>query len=92
MTRTLIKGGTVITASDTFAADVWLENGKVAALGTLPGTADQTIDATGKYVIPGGIDCHTHIVLPFGGTSSSDEFESGRIAAALGGTTIWVTP
>src|SRR5690348_6509235 len=87
MTRTLIKGGTVVTASDTFAADVWLENGKVAALGTLPGTADQTIDATGKYVIPGGIDCHTHMDMPFGGTSSSDDFESGTIAAAFGGTT-----
>ena len=87
MTRTLIKGGTVITASDTFAADVWLENGKVAALGALPGTADQTIDATGKYVIPGGIDCHTHMDMPFGGTSSSDDFESGTIAAAFGGTT-----
>jgi dihydropyrimidinase len=88
MTRTLIKGGTVITASDTFAADVWLENGKVAALGSIPeGKADQTIDATGQYVIPGGIDCHTHMDMPFGGTSSSDDFESGTIAAAFGGTT-----
>jgi len=86
--RTLIKGGTVVTASDTFAADVWLDNGKVVALGHLPDAkAEQTIDATGQYVIPGGIDCHTHMDMPFGGTSSSDDFESGTIAAAFGGTT-----
>ncbi|HUJ57919.1 MAG TPA: dihydropyrimidinase [Kofleriaceae bacterium] len=86
--RTLIKGGTVVTASDTFVADVWLDNGKVAALGTIPGgKADQTIDATGKYVMPGGIDCHTHMSLPFGGTVASDDFHTGTVAAAHGGTT-----
>jgi len=89
--RTLIKNGTVVTASDTFVADVLLDNGKIAghfASGTIPdGAADQMIDATGKYVIPGGIDCHTHMDLPFGGTNSSDDFESGTIAAAHGGTT-----
>ena len=83
--RTLIKGGTVITASDTFAADVWIENGKVAAQvapGTQLGNADQTIDATGKYVIPGGIDCHTHMEMPFGGTKASSygPREQGRYA------------
>ena len=90
MTRTLIKNGTVITASDTFAADVWVENGKVAALvaaGTELGTADETIDAKGQYVIPGGIDCHTHMDLPFGGTTASDDFDTGTVAAAHGGTT-----
>src|SRR5215218_5714315 len=86
--RTLIKNGTVVTASDTFVADVWIDNGKIAALGTIPdGQAGQTIDATGKYVIPGGIDCHTHMDLPFGGTNSSDDFDSGTVAAAHGGTT-----
>src|SRR5690348_647906 len=86
--RTRIQGGTVVTASDTFAADVWIENGKVLALGSLPDAkADQTIDATGKYVIPGGIDCHTHLDMPFGGTSSIDDFDSGTVAAAHGGTT-----
>jgi dihydropyrimidinase len=86
--RTLIKGGTVVTASDTFAADVWIENGKIAALGHVPnGTADHTIDATGSYVIPGGIDCHTHMELPFGGTTASDDFDTGTVAAAHGGTT-----
>jgi dihydropyrimidinase len=90
MTRTLIKNGTVVTASDTFAADVWLENGKVAALvahGTKLGEADQTVDASGKYIIPGGIDCHTHMELPFGGTTASDDFDTGTVAAAHGGTT-----
>jgi len=88
--RTLVKDGTVVTASDTFPADVWIENGKIAALvapGAQLGTADTTIDAKGKYVIPGGIDCHTHMDLPFGGTTSSDDFETGTIAAAHGGTT-----
>jgi dihydropyrimidinase len=88
--RTLIKDGTVVLASDTFAADVWIENGKIAAMaapGTVPGTADTTIDAKGKYVIPGGIDCHTHMELPFGGTTASDDFDTGTVAAAHGGTT-----
>src|SRR6476619_3370969 len=88
--RTLIKDGTVVTASDTFAADVWIENGKIAGLvqpGTPLGQPDQTIDAKGRYVIPGGIDAHTHLDMPFGGTNSADDFESGTIAAAFGGTT-----
>ena len=90
MTRTLIKDGTVVTASDTFAADVWIENGKIAGLvqpGTNLGNADQTIDAKGRYVIPGGIDAHTHLDMPFGGTNSADYFDSGTVAAAHGGTT-----
>jgi dihydropyrimidinase len=90
MTRTLIKNGTVLTASDTFAADVWIDGDKIAALvapGTNLGTADTTIDAQGQYVIPGGIDCHTHMSLPFGGTTASDDFHTGTVAAAHGGTT-----
>lgn len=88
--RTLIRGGTVVTATDTYAADVWLEDGKVSAHvapGTALGTADVTVNATGQYVIPGGIDCHTHMELPFGGTTASDDFATGTIAAAHGGTT-----
>ena len=90
--KTLIKDGTVVTASDTFAADVWIEGSKIVAL-TDPGqrgsfgTPDHTIDAKGRYVIPGGIDCHTHMDLPFGGTTSSDDFDTGTVAAAHGGTT-----
>jgi dihydropyrimidinase len=90
MTRTLIKGGTVVTASDTFAADVWIEGDKISALvapGQSLGTPEHTIDASGQYVIPGGIDCHTHMELPFGGTTASDDFHTGTVAAAHGGTT-----
>src|SRR6476661_5218768 len=88
--RTLIKNGTCVTASDTFAADVILEGGKIQALvapGTAHGNFDRTIDARGQYVFPGGIDAHTHLDMPFGGTNSIDDFESGTVAAAHGGTT-----
>ena len=92
MTRTLISNGTVVTASDTFAADVWIEGERIVAL-TDPsqraalGQADRTIDATGQYVLPGAIDAHTHMELPFGGTTASDDFATGTIAAAHGATT-----
>ena len=83
---TLIKGGTVVTASDTFIADVLIEGEKIVTLGHNL-SADTTIDASGKYVIPGGIDVHTHLDMPFGGTVSSDDFFTGHRAAAFGGTT-----
>lgn len=84
--RTLIRGGTVVTASDTYQADVLIEGEQIVAVGRgLSG--DTTIDATGKYVIPGGIDVHTHLDMPFGGTVSSDDFFTGHRAAAFGGTT-----
>jgi dihydropyrimidinase len=86
-----IKNGRVITASDDYVADVYCDDGLVAAIGKdLPADrfkAARTIDASGKYVIPGGIDVHTHLNMPFGGTTSADDFESGTIAAAFGGTT-----
>jgi dihydropyrimidinase len=87
--RTLIKGGTCVTASDTYKADVLIEDGKIVGTAArFEGvTADETIDATGKYVFPGGIDAHTHMDMPFGGTTSSDDFETGTVAAAHGGTT-----
>ncbi|MBK8252551.1 MAG: dihydropyrimidinase [Polyangiaceae bacterium] len=90
--RTLIKNGTCVTASDTFEADVWIEGERIVALAhpSLRGTGpapDLEIDATGKYILPGGIDAHTHLDMPFGGTTSSDDFETGTIAAAHGGTT-----
>ncbi len=85
--RTAICGGLVITASDEIHADVLIEDTRIAAL-AVPGThswsADRTIDATGKYVIPGGVDAHTHMELPFGGTFASDTFETGTRAAAWG--------
>ena len=87
----LITNGRVITASDDYVADVYCDKGTIAAIGRdLPAhrfTADRTIDARGLYVMPGGIDVHTHLNMPFGGTTSADDFESGTIAAAFGGTT-----
>src|ERR687892_1921809 len=87
----LITNGRIITASDDYVADVYCENGTITAIGAnLPAhrfTADRTIDAKGQYVLPGGIDVHTHLNMPFGGTTSADDFESGTIAAAFGGTT-----
>src|SRR5690349_11283700 len=91
MTRTRIKGGTIRTAADTYAADLAIEGDKIAAIfapGKGPsGAFDVTIDATGKFILPGGIDAHTHMDMPFGGTTSSDDFETGTLAAAHGGTT-----
>src|SRR6266511_2466684 len=84
----LIKNGTVVTAADLYQGDVYVDDEIVVAVGTdLPMKADRVIDAADRYVIPGGIDCHTHLDMPFGGTTSADDFESGTIAAAFGGTT-----
>lgn len=90
MARTIIANGTVVTATDRVPADVLIEGEKIVAIaapGSHDWTADETIDAAGKYVIPGGIDVHTHMELPFGGTFASDTFETGTRAAAWGGTT-----
>src|SRR5436305_7840677 len=88
MSTTLIKNGRVITATDDYHADVFIEGEQVKAIGAkLPMAADQVIDAAGRWVIPGGIDPHVHMQLPFGGTVSSDDFETGTRAAAFGGTT-----
>src|SRR2546430_14544731 len=76
--RTLIKNGTIVTAVDQYKGDLLLEGEKIALIGTSLGMeADKTIDASGKYVLPGGIDVHTHLDMPFGGTTSADDFESG---------------
>ncbi len=88
MKKLLIKNGTVVTASDIQNADVYIEGEKVHTIGkNLQMAADQTIDAKGCYLFPGGIDAHTHMDLPFMGTSSSDDFESGTLAGLHGGTT-----
>src|SRR6266542_6338997 len=88
MSTTLVKNGTVVTASDRYDADLYIDKGVITLIGqglNLP--ADTVIDASGKLVMPGGIDVHTHLDMPFGGTTSADDFESGTIAAAHGGTT-----
>jgi dihydropyrimidinase len=86
--KTLIENGTVVTAAESTKADVLVDGEKVALIGlNLPATADKAIDATGKYVIPGGVDAHTHFDLPFGGSFCSDDFGTGTRAAAFGGTT-----
>ncbi|HTS14099.1 MAG TPA: dihydropyrimidinase, partial [Candidatus Sulfotelmatobacter sp.] len=86
--RTLISNGTIVTADGSYPADVLVEDERIAQIGRgLAAAADQTIDAAGKYVIPGGIDVHTHMELPFGGTFAKDTFETGTRAAAFGGTT-----
>ncbi len=88
----LIKNGRVVTAIDDYRADVFIDGETVALIGSglergLEVAADRIIDATGKLLLPGGIDPHTHMELPFGGTESSDTFETGTRAAAFGGTT-----
>jgi dihydropyrimidinase len=89
--KTLVSGGTLVTAVDTYVADLAIQDGKIAAVflpdHAPPGPYDTTIDARGMYVMPGGIDAHTHLDMPFGGTTSSDDFETGTLAAAYGGTT-----
>lgn len=85
----IIRGGTVVTADMTFAADVYCDEGKIVAIGDnldVPENAE-SIDATGQYIIPGGVDPHTHMQLPFMGTVASEDFYTGTAAALAGGTT-----
>lgn len=96
MPRTVIRGGLVITAAEELHADVLIEGERIAALAAHGSayaeswTADRTVEADGRYVVPGGVDAHTHMDFPFGGTFSSDTFETGTRAAAWGGTTTLV--
>jgi dihydropyrimidinase len=89
--KTLIRNGHIVTAVDSYTADILVDGTTVVLIGKdlekIVGAIDKTIDATDKLVIPGGIDPHTHMDLPFGGTFSSDDFETGTRAAAVGGTT-----
>src|SRR5213594_1745183 len=87
----LIKGGCVITAADDYVGDVFIDGGRISLIGeSLDVAADKVIDATGKYVLPGCVDPHTHLDMPFGGTVTIDDVESGQTSAAFGGTTCHV--
>lgn len=84
----IIKNGTIVSPTATFKADVCVDNGKIVAITADVGTdADKVVDASGKMVLPGAIDAHTHLAMPFGGTISSDDYYAGTRAAACGGTT-----
>src|SRR5450631_2276018 len=87
--NTLIRNGKVVTATQTLAADVLIEGEviKEVRAGIPTNSAAKVIDAAGLLLLPGGIDAHTHLDMPFGGTTSSDDFETGTRAAAFGGTT-----
>ncbi|TCZ76513.1 dihydropyrimidinase [Paenibacillus albiflavus] len=88
MTVKLIRGGTIVTATDTYQADILIRDGIIEAIGLqLEEDGAEVVDASGHYVFPGGVDPHTHLDMPFGGTVTIDDFESGTIAAAYGGTT-----
>ena len=87
---TVIRNGTIVTATDTYAGDIGITNGQITAIGqALPIENAGKVDRRrpGCIVIPGGIDVHTHLDMPFGGTTSADDFETGTRAAAFGGTT-----
>ena len=83
----MIRKGTIVTPTSMYEADIAVKDQKIAAIGKNLGEAAKVVDATGKYVLPGAIDAHTHLAMPFGGTVSSDDYEAGTRAAACGGTT-----
>src|SRR2546426_12589471 len=87
----LIKGGRIITAADDYVGDIYVEGERISLIGeSLDLQAERVIDAAGKYVLPGCVDPHTHLDMPFGGTTTIDDVESGQTAAAFGGTTTHV--
>ena len=83
----VIRGGTVVTASDAAPADVLIDGETIAAVGRIGEVDAEVIDATGCFVLPGAVDNHTHMKMPFGGTWSIDDYDTGTQAAAAGGTT-----
>src|SRR5689334_14070673 len=87
----LIKRGRIVTAADDYVADIYVDDETVTLIGeSLDQSADKVLDATGKYLLPGCVDPHTHLDMPFGGTTTIDDVESGQTAAAFGGTTTHV--
>ena len=90
MSKKIIRGGTVVTAVDTVVADVLVDGEKIAGVGDFAGVDAEVLDATGCFVMPGAIDNHTHLSMPFGGTTTADDYDTGTQAAAAGGTTCLV--
>ena len=89
--KTIITGGTVVNSEGEFRAEVLVDGGRIVAVGLdLPRDGAEVVDASGAYVLPGGIDVHTHFQMPFGGTVSCERFDTGTKAAASGGTTMVV--
>ena len=88
--KKVIRGGTIVTATDTVQADVLIDGETVAAIGSFDGVDAEPIDASGCYVLPGLIDNHTHLSMPFGGTWTNDDYDTGTQAAAAGGVTCLV--
>ncbi|MDR0886020.1 MAG: dihydropyrimidinase [Clostridiales Family XIII bacterium] len=89
MTKKVFKGGTIVTSTGMYKGDILVENEKITEIGTnfKPWKDEEVIDCKGKYILPGAIDAHTHLAMPFGGTISTDDYESGTRSAAAGGTT-----
>ena len=88
MSILLLTNGTIVTAAEAFAADILIDGERIRQIGCdLDVAADTTMSLAGKYILPGGIDAHTHLDMPLGDIRSCDDFESGTIAAACGGTT-----
>jgi dihydropyrimidinase len=83
----VVRGGRIVTASQDYVADVYIEDEKISAIGSFPDADAQVVDASGRLVLPGGVDPHTHLDAPLKGTMTADDFESGTIGAAIGGTT-----
>src|SRR4051794_7021876 len=85
--RTLVRGGTVVSATHASVADVLVDGEEIAAVGDVGEVEAEVVDASGCFVLPGLIDNHTHMAMPFGGTRSIDDYDTGTRAAAAGGTT-----
>ena len=90
MSKKIIRGGTIVTAVDTVLADVLIDGETIAGVGSFDGVDAEVLDATGCFVLPGAIDNHTHLSMPFGGTTTADDYDTGTQAAAAGGTTCLV--
>src|SRR3712207_4036832 len=84
---TIVRGGRIVTASQDYSADILIDGERISAIGSFPDVEGEVIDASGRLVFPGGVDPHTHLDAPLKGTMTADDFYTGTVAAAVGGTT-----